>query len=78
MSFHFGQLIAHLCKRRHVGVGSIVGSSTVSDSEVEDGGRKYCPRGYRCLAEMHAMEALLDGQSIFGAIDQPVTALQTP
>ena len=33
MSFHFGQLIAHLCKTRNVRAGSIVGSGTVSNKD---------------------------------------------
>ncbi|MBC7468873.1 MAG: fumarylacetoacetate hydrolase family protein, partial [Ramlibacter sp.] len=31
MTFHFGQLIAHICKTRNVRAGSIVGSGTVSN-----------------------------------------------
>src|SRR5665213_4000149 len=31
MTFHFGQLIAHLCKTRNCRAGSIVGSGTVSN-----------------------------------------------
>jgi fumarylacetoacetate (FAA) hydrolase len=86
MSFHFGQLIAHLAKTRNVRSGSIVGSGTVSNADPT--------RGYSCIAEKRALEIIehgeprtgymkfgdhiriemkgRDGQSIFGAIDQRV------
>jgi fumarylacetoacetate (FAA) hydrolase len=86
MSFHFGQLIAHICKTRNVRAGSIVGSGTVSN--------KDWSRGYSCIAEKRAIETIesgapktefmrygdtiriemkgTDGQSVFGAIDQKV------
>src|SRR6478752_9694799 len=35
MTFHFGQLIAHICKTRNVRAGSIVGSGTVSNKGVQ-------------------------------------------
>lgn len=88
MTFHFGQLIAHICKTRNVRAGSIVGSGTVSN--------KDWSRGYSCVAEKRAIETIehgepktefmkygdtiriemkgLDGQSVFGAIDQAVRA----
>jgi fumarylacetoacetate (FAA) hydrolase len=87
MSFHFGQLIAHLAKTRNVRAGSIVGSGTVSN--------KDWAKGYSCIAEKRAIETIekgapstafmvtgdtiriemkgRDGLSIFGAIDQRVT-----
>jgi len=86
MTFHFGQLIAHICKTRNVRAGSIVGSGTVSN--------KDWSRGYSCIAEKRAIETIetgepktefmqfgdtiriemrgLDGHSLFGAIDQQV------
>ncbi len=92
MSFHFGQLIAHLCKTRNVRAGSIIGSGTVSNKGVQTKGRMDWPKGYSCIAEKRAIETIqdgkpstaymqygdsiriemkgLDGQSIFGAIDQ--------
>ena len=48
MTFHFGQLIAHLCKTRNARAGSIVGSGTVSN--------KDWSRGYSCIAEKRAIE----------------------
>jgi fumarylacetoacetate (FAA) hydrolase len=88
MTFHFGQLIAHLAKTRNVRAGSIVGSGTVSNRDWS--------RGYSCIAEKRAIETLesgapktafmqfgdtiriemkgLDGSSVFGAIEQQVVA----
>ncbi len=87
MTFHFGQLIAHLCKTRKVRAGSIVGSGTVSN---QDGSQ-----GYSCIAEKRAVETIEsgapktefmrfgdtiriemkggDGTSLFGAIEQTVS-----
>ena len=89
MTFHFGQLIAHLCKTRNARAGSIVGSGTVSN--------KDWSRGYSCIAERRAIETIesgtaktdfmqygdtiriemkgLDGQSVCGAIDQRIVPL---
>ncbi len=86
MSFHFGQLIAHMAKTRRVRAGSVVGSGTVSN--------KDWARGYSCIAEKRAIETIehgepktafmqnddririevkgRDGHSVFGAIDQQV------
>ena len=96
MTFHFGQLIAHICKTRNVRAGSIVGSGTVSNRGLEENGRKTWPKGYSCIAEKRAIETILDGQpstdfmkygdtiriemkgldgqSLFGAIDQTIAA----
>ena len=62
MTFHFGQLIAHLCKTRNVRAGSIIGSGTVSNQGVEKKGRTDWPKGYSCIAEKRAMEILQNGQ----------------
>ncbi|CAG1017156.1 fumarylacetoacetate (FAA) hydrolase [Burkholderiaceae bacterium] len=89
MTFHFGQLIAHICKTRNVRAGSIVGSGTVSN--------KDWSHGYSCIAEKRAIETIedgapktefmrfgdtvriemkgADGASLFGAIDQKVSPL---
>jgi len=86
MTFHFGQLIAHLCKTRNVRAGSVIGSGTVSN--------KDWSRGYSCIAEKRAIETIeggapttgfmqfgdtvriemkgADGMSVFGAIAQTV------
>jgi fumarylacetoacetate (FAA) hydrolase len=63
MTFHFGQLIAHLCKTRHVRAGSIIGSGTVSNKAVETQGQKDWPKGYSCIAEKRAIETILDGKA---------------
>ncbi len=62
MTFHFGQLIAHICKTRNVRAGSIVGSGTVSNKGVEQNGRTEWPKGYSCIAEKRAIETIQDGQ----------------
>ena len=89
MSFHFGQLIAHLCRTRNVRAGSVIGSGTVSNQD--------WTRGYSCIAEKRAIETIktgapktdfmqfgdsvriemkgADGASVFGAIEQQVVAL---
>ncbi len=89
MTFHFGQLIAHLAKTRNVRAGSIVGSGTVSN--------KDWSRGYSCIAEKRAIETIEsgapktsfmqfgdtiriemkgeDGASMFGAIEQRVATV---
>ncbi len=63
MTFHFGQLVAHVCKSRSMVAGSIVGSGTVSNkqgtahgSAIVDGGR-----GYSCIAEIRMIETIRDG-----------------
>ena len=88
MTFHFGQLIAHLARTRNVRAGSIVGSGTVSN--------KDWARGYSCIAEARAIETIESGApktaymqfgdtiriemsdraglSIFGAIEQRVAS----
>jgi len=97
MTFHFGQLIAHIAKTRNVRAGSIVGSGTVSNKGVEVKGKKDWPKGYSCIAEKRAIETILDGkpstefmkfgdtiriemkgqngESLFGAIEQEIVAL---
>jgi fumarylacetoacetate (FAA) hydrolase len=89
MTFHFGQLIAHVAKTRNVRAGSMVGSGTVSN--------KDWSRGFSCIAEKRAIETIesgapktdfmrfgdtvriemkgADGMSVFGAIEQRVAPL---
>jgi fumarylacetoacetate (FAA) hydrolase len=63
MTFHFGQLIAHLCKTRNVRAGSIIGSGTISNRAlVEADGKKNWVNGYSCIAEKRAIETILDGK----------------
>ena len=61
MTFHFGQLIAHICRTRNCRAGSIVGSGTVSNRPVDSDGRREWVRGYSCIAEKRAIETILDG-----------------
>jgi len=61
MTFHFGEIIAHMCKTRNVRSGSIVGSGTVSNKGVEKNGKTEWPKGYSCIAEKRAMETLQEG-----------------
>src|SRR5665647_1827825 len=71
MTFHFGQLIAHLCKTRNVRAGSVVGSGTVSNKGVETHTgrgkdketRTEWPKGYSCIAEKRCIETIQDGQA---------------
>jgi fumarylacetoacetate (FAA) hydrolase len=92
MSFHFGQLIAHLARTRRVRAGSIIGSGTVSHSDAR--------QGCSCLAELRAIESIdagtpqtpflqfgdtvriemsgIDGRSLFGAIEQRVVPPSPP
>jgi fumarylacetoacetate (FAA) hydrolase len=67
MTFHFGQLIAHICKTRNVRAGAIVGSGTVSNKGVTDAnGRTEWPKGYSCIAERRAIETIQDGKPSTG------------
>ena len=54
MTFHFGQLIAHVCKTRNVRAGSVIGSGTVSN--------KDWSHGYSCIAEKRAVETIENGK----------------
>ena len=90
MTFHFGQLIAHLAKTRNVRAGSVIGSGTVSNKDGK--------RGYSCIAEQRCLERLAggepatpfmvfgdtiriemlsDGKTVFGAIEQTVVSAPT-
>ncbi|APW36134.1 fumarylacetoacetate hydrolase [Rhodoferax koreense] len=62
MTFHFGQLIAHICKTRNVRAGSVIGSGTVSNKGVEAKGKMQWPNGYSCIAEKRCIETIQDGQ----------------
>jgi fumarylacetoacetate (FAA) hydrolase len=64
MTFHFGQLIAHICKTRNVRAGSIVGSGTVSNRATETDGKKEWTKGYSCIAEKRAIETIQTGKPV--------------
>ena len=68
MAFHFGQLIAHMTRNRHVRAGSIVGSGVIGNQSTE-----LMTSGDTIRIEMKG----LDGRSMFGAIEQEVTADDT-
>ncbi len=92
MMFHFGQLIAHLCKTRSVRAGCIVGSGAVGNTD-----RVH---GCSCIAEKRAIEVIEggkprtdylkfgdsvridmkggDGLSVFGAIEQRLVSAHRP
>ncbi len=63
MSFHFGQLMAHVAKTRNLRAGTVVGSGTVSNGGVEKHGRMDWPKGYGCIAEKRSMEMLQNGKT---------------
>jgi fumarylacetoacetate (FAA) hydrolase len=63
--FTFADLIAHACKTRKLGAGSILGGGTVSNRmdggpgrSIEDGGD-----GYSCIAEQRAVERIATGRA---------------
>ena len=58
MHFHFGQLIAHLAMTRNLRAGAIVGSGPVSNQD--------SAKGYGCIAEKQALEALQAGAAKTG------------
>jgi len=64
MTFHFGQLIAHICKTRNVRAGSIIGSGTVSNKGVGKGKAMEWPKGYSCIAEKRCIETIQTGQPV--------------
>lgn len=90
MSFHFGQLMAWLCKTRGLRAGAIIGSGPVSNRDPS--------HGYSAIVEKRALETLQDGkpvtefmkfgdtiriemkgrdgQSLFGAIEQDIVPAQ--
>jgi fumarylacetoacetate (FAA) hydrolase len=65
MTFHFGQLIAHVAKTRNVRAGSIIGSGTVSNKGITDAsGRTEWPKGYSCIAEKRCIETIQGGEPV--------------
>ena len=86
MTFSFAQLIAHAAKTRALCAGSIIGSGTVSNRDHSVG--SACLAEKRTLETLESGKAVtpfmrfgdrvriemidLEGQSLFGAIDQQV------
>ena len=64
MTFHFGQLIAHICKTRNVRAGSVIGSGTVSNKGVGEGSAMQWPKGYSCIAEKRCIETIQTGAPV--------------
>jgi fumarylacetoacetate (FAA) hydrolase len=66
MTFHFGQLIAHVAKTRDLVAGSIIGSGTVSNKEGGGPGRPAAAGGvgYSCIAEQRTVETLQQGKPV--------------
>ena len=65
MTFDFGQLIAHAAKTRKLGAGTIIGSGTVSNRDVDGGPGKPISAGglgYSCLAEVRTVETIQLGK----------------
>ena len=89
MFFGFFEIVAHVCKTRSLGAGTIIGSGTVSNEDRS--------RGSTCLAERRMIEKIdtgefhtpfmshgdsvtiemfnADGDSIFGRIEQTVAPM---
>jgi fumarylacetoacetate (FAA) hydrolase len=86
MNFSFGELIAHACRTRPLGAGTILGCGTISNEDKA--------RGFACLTEKRCQETIdsgkvstpwlqpgdrvwmdveVKGTSVFGVIDEVVT-----
>ena len=64
MNFDFPALIAHAARTRPLGVGTIVGSGTVSNKELDGGPSRPVAEGgvgYSCVAEARMVEAIRGG-----------------
>ncbi len=86
MQFNFAELVGHAAKTRSLAAGTIIGSGTVSNNDLES--------GYSCIVEKRVLEIAetgqpvtefmrfgdsvriemenAEGESIFGAIDQHI------
>ncbi len=63
MTFDFAQLVAHACKTRPLGAGTVIGSGTVSN-KLEGGPGKAVSEGgagYSCIAEVRMIETIQQG-----------------
>ena len=66
MTFDFGSLIAHAAKTRALGAGTIIGSGTVSNRDIDGGPGKPVADGglgYSCIAEVRTVETIRDGEA---------------
>lgn len=67
MTFSFPELIAHACKSRNLGAGTIIGSGTVSNRDKDGGPGKSIKDGglgYSCIAEIRMVETILKGKPL--------------
>lgn len=65
MTFNFGDLIAHAAKTRPLTAGTIIGSGTVSNKDVNDGPGLPISEGghgYACIAEQRTVETIRLGE----------------
>jgi fumarylacetoacetate (FAA) hydrolase len=64
MTFGFGELIAHACRTRSLGAGTVIGSGTVSNKQGTEHGSAIADGGvgYSCIAELRTLETLRDGE----------------
>lgn len=65
MTFDFGDLIAHAAKTRPLCAGTIIGSGTISNRDIEGGPGKPVAdggRGYSCIAEQRMVETISIGR----------------
>ncbi len=85
MHFSFPQIVAHACRTRPLGAGSIIGTGTVSNEdknkgfacltekrfqEILDAGKAVTP--WLAKGDEVWMDVVKDGVSVFGPIDQKV------
>ncbi len=66
MTFDFGRLIAHAAKTRPLCAGTIIGSGTVSNRDLDGGPGKPISeggQGYCCIAEVRTVETIRSGEA---------------
>lgn len=92
--FHFGQIIAHLTRTRHLGAGTIIGAGTISNEDPASGNACITEARVRALLGgtpegqvmpylKHGDRVRIDaldakGHSVFGRIEQSVVVRATP
>jgi fumarylacetoacetate (FAA) hydrolase len=65
MTFDFGTLVAHAAKTRALAAGTVIGSGTVSNRDIDGGPGKPVTDGglgYSCIAELRMIETIRDGK----------------
>jgi fumarylacetoacetate (FAA) hydrolase len=64
MTFDFPTLVAHAARTRPLAAGTIIGSGTVSNRDVDGGPGKAIAEGglgYSCIAELRMIETIVNG-----------------